>query len=69
MPRSPGAGFSPPNAVTRPQRVNVVPHTHWDREWYLTFQRFRLALVEMLDDLLADLAADPGSPTSCSTGS
>ena len=42
MPRWPGAGFSPPSAVTRPQRVNVVPHTHWDREWYRPFQTFRL---------------------------
>ena len=52
-------GFSPPSAVTRPQRVNVVPHTHWDREWYRPFQTFRLRLVDLLDDLLADLEADP----------
>ncbi|HEX6787489.1 MAG TPA: hypothetical protein VF076_09825, partial [Acidimicrobiales bacterium] len=45
--------------MTRPQRVNVVPHTHWDREWYRTFQDLRLALVEVLDDLLDELAADP----------
>ena len=58
MPPWPSAGFSPPSAVTRPQRVNVVPHTHWDREWYRTFQDLRLALVEVLDDLLDDLAGD-----------
>ena len=45
--------------MTRPQRVNVVPHTHWDREWYRTFQDLRLALVEVLDALLDDLAGDP----------
>ena len=39
--------------------MNVVPHTHWDREWYRTFQDLRLALVEVLDDLLDDLAGDP----------
>ena len=39
--------------------MNVVAHTHWDREWYRTFQDLRLALVEVLDDLLDDLAADP----------
>ena len=39
--------------------MNVVPHTHWDREWYRTFQDLRLALVEVLDALLDDLAADP----------
>ncbi len=39
--------------------VSVVPHTHWDREWYLPFQRFRLRLVDLLDDLLPRLEADP----------
>jgi len=42
-----------------PQRVDVVPHTHWDREWYLPFQRFRLRLVTTLDSLLAELDANP----------
>lgn len=37
----------------------VVPHTHWDREWYQPFQRFRLRLVAVMDRLLAQLAADP----------
>ena len=29
--------------------VHLVPHTHWDREWYLPFQRFRLKLVRLVD--------------------
>ena len=37
---------------TTRQRVHVVPHTHWDREWYSSFQTFRLRLVDLLDDLL-----------------
>ncbi|WP_432922093.1 alpha-mannosidase [Microbispora sp. CA-135349] len=37
----------------------VVPHTHWDREWYLPFQRFRVALVRVLDEVLDAMAADP----------
>ncbi len=37
----------------------VVPHTHWDREWYLPFQRFRMGLVRMLDEVLDTMAADP----------
>jgi alpha-mannosidase/mannosylglycerate hydrolase len=32
--------------------VVVVPHTHWDREWYRTFQGFRLRLVEAVDRIL-----------------
>jgi hypothetical protein len=39
--------------------VAVVPHTHWDREWYLPFEGFRLRLVELLDEFLARLDADP----------
>ena len=42
------------------RQVTIVPHTHWDREWYLPFQTFRLRLVELLDDLLPRLDADPG---------
>lgn len=37
----------------------VVPHTHWDREWYRSFQSFRSRLVPLLDDLLARLEDDP----------
>ncbi|WP_406313952.1 alpha-mannosidase [Streptosporangium sp. NBC_01639] len=40
--------------------IVIVPHTHWDREWYLPFQRFRLGLVRMLDEVLDTMAADPG---------
>lgn len=31
---------------------HVIPHTHWDREWYLSFDAFRVRLVHMMDDLL-----------------
>jgi len=39
--------------------VHVVPHTHWDREWYASFQSFRLRLVDLLDDLLPRMEGDP----------
>ncbi|TMR06569.1 alpha-mannosidase [Actinomadura soli] len=39
--------------------IVVVPHTHWDREWYLPFQRFRLRLVSLLDGVLDRMDADP----------
>ena len=42
-----------------PRVVAVVPHTHWDREWYASFPTFRLRLVDLLDDLLPRLEADP----------
>ena len=41
------------------QTLHVISHTHWDREWYLTFQQFRLKLVHMIDKLLDILDEDP----------
>ena len=35
-----------------------MPHTHWDREWYLPFQVFRVRLVTLLDRLLPLLESD-----------
>src|SRR5258705_4129218 len=37
----------------------VVPHTHWDREWYRTHEQFRARLVALLDGLLDLLERDP----------
>jgi alpha-mannosidase len=41
----------------------VVNHTHWDREWYMPFQRYRVLLVDAVDKVLDILAtqADYGS--------
>lgn len=37
----------------------VVPHTHWDREWYQPFQVFRARLVRVMDHVLEVLAREP----------
>ncbi len=34
------------------KKIFIVPHTHWDREWYLPFQKFRYSLVHLIDELL-----------------
>jgi alpha-mannosidase len=39
--------------------LHLVSHTHWDREWYQTFQQFRFKLVNLVDELLRLLEADP----------
>ncbi len=39
--------------------VHLVPHTHWDREWYEPFQVFRMRLVDLIDQLLERMSADP----------
>ncbi|HEX7196281.1 MAG TPA: alpha-mannosidase, partial [Candidatus Limnocylindria bacterium] len=41
-----------------PTIVHLVPHTHWDREWYEPFQTFRLRLVDLVDQLLERMEAD-----------
>ncbi|MGW7483647.1 glycoside hydrolase family 38 N-terminal domain-containing protein [Nonomuraea muscovyensis] len=43
----------------RPAEIVVVPHTHWDREWYEPFQRFRLRLVALLDEVLDTMEREP----------
>jgi alpha-mannosidase len=40
-------------------RFLVVPHTHWDREWYLPFEFFRLRLGSVVDGVLDTLERDP----------
>ena len=40
----------------------VLSHTHWDREWYLSFQLFRMRLVDMLDTLIPYLEQHPEFP-------
>ncbi len=40
-------------------RLILVSHTHWDREWYLPFQRFRALLVEAVDSLLEIMDSRP----------
>lgn len=36
----------------------LVTHSHWDREWYRTFQAFRARLVDMIDAVLDELSRD-----------
>ena len=43
------------------ERVIVVSHTHWDREWYQPAERFRQRLVALIDELL-DTPPAPGAP-------
>jgi mannosylglycerate hydrolase len=44
------------------RRIAIVPHSHWDREWYKSYQDFRLNLVDMIDTLLPLLEGDASYP-------
>jgi len=44
--------------VTTAFIFHLIPHTHWDREWFLPRAAFQARLVPMLDDCLERLQAD-----------
>ena len=37
---------------------HLIPHTHWDREWYLPRAAYQVRLIPVLDDVLDQLEAD-----------
>lgn len=43
---------------TKEKNYCIISHTHWDREWYLPFEQFRIKLVDMIDRLLEILSSD-----------
>ena len=47
-----------PQACTRTDERSSS-HTHWDREWYLTYEQFRLRLVGLVDRLLDLMESRP----------
>lgn len=40
------------------RKVHVVPHSHWDREWYFTTSRSKVYLMKDLKDVLDTLEAN-----------
>lgn len=40
--------------------VFIVPHTHWDREWYMTAEEFHFFLCEAMDEILHLLGTNEG---------
>jgi mannosylglycerate hydrolase len=53
------ASPSTPLLDSRPWRLWVVPHTHWDREWYLPFEDLRIRLGEVVDEVIETLEVRP----------
>ena len=45
--------------MEKPYEIHLISHTHWDREWYLSFQHFRMNLVKLVDSLLDILETNP----------
>lgn len=65
MPSAPRAGKGVSSGTAVPFRsmpspiIHLIPHTHWDREWYLPLGGFRARLIAVLDALLDQLDRDP----------
>ena len=41
------------------KELNIISHSHWDREWYMSWEKHRMRLVRFFDDLLDVLDSDP----------
>ena len=39
--------------------VHIIPHAHWDREWYLPLEQHRARLLRQLDNVLDLLSQSP----------
>ncbi|WP_127547028.1 alpha-mannosidase [Paenibacillus amylolyticus] len=45
--------------MTKKKRAHIISHTHWDREWYLPYEKHHMRLIRLVDSLLDQL--DEGS--------
>lgn len=44
------------------KQVHVVPHMHWDREWYFSTEESRILLVNNLEEIMHRLETDEDYP-------
>ncbi len=40
-------------------KLYIISHTHWDREWYMSFESHRARLVELMDTLIETMETNP----------
>ena len=45
--------------MSRKKIVHIVPHSHWDREWYMSFEKHRYRLVKLVDSIIEKMENDP----------
>ncbi|BBH21944.1 alpha-mannosidase [Paenibacillus baekrokdamisoli] len=45
--------------MSKKRTVHIISHTHWDREWYLPYEKHHVRLVKLMDTLLDKLDQDP----------
>jgi mannosylglycerate hydrolase len=44
------------------KNVHIVPHMHWDREWYFTTEESRILLVNNMEEIMDMLENNPAYP-------
>lgn len=44
--------------MSKQRTAHIISHTHWDREWYLPYEKHHVRLVELVDALLDKLDGD-----------
>ena len=44
------------------RQVHIVPHFHWDREWYFTAEESKILLVNDMEEILERLETDDNYP-------
>ncbi|MFG1733709.1 Mannosylglycerate hydrolase [Paenibacillus sp. GM2FR] len=40
------------------RKAHIISHTHWDREWYLPYEKHHVRLIELMDSLLETMEKD-----------
>lgn len=43
-------------------KVHIVPHMHWDREWYFSTEESRILLVNNMEEIMEMLEKNPNYP-------
>src|SRR4051794_19832072 len=43
---------------TNRKTAHIISHTHWDREWYLPYEKHHVLLIQLMDTLMDTLEKD-----------
>ncbi|VDG18932.1 alpha-mannosidase [Lactobacillus plantarum] [Lactiplantibacillus mudanjiangensis] len=46
----------------KPNKIHIVPHMHWDREWYFSTEESQVLLVNNMDEIMDMLEQHPDYP-------
>lgn len=49
--------------IMKEKQIHIVPHMHWDREWYFSTEESQILLVNNMDEIMDTLEQHPDYPT------